>query len=289
MVLKDAARSEKCPNIFSYYHYRDFLNDWIIWKKAVEPGYSQRTFLKIAGIKGSAYLARVLGGSRKLSKKYIACFVGALQLKQDEARYFSTLVDFSNKKNEGHNALLLRELVSLRSGKTPLALDDVKIRYFSKWYYPVIRDLVDLVDFKEDYSLLAGMVIPVIKPSQARSAIRFLAGSGFIRKNENGRYTTTEPTVFTPPVVHSVVLKEYHRKNMELNLNAFETLKPQDRPFSSVTLSLRKDGFERVREEIRLFRQKLIALQSEYSDPDLICHVGFQLLPRAKVRKKEAV
>ncbi len=276
------------PSVFSFFEYRDYLRAYFAWRKETDTAFSHRIFLKDAGIEGSAYCVRVINGQRKLSPKYIQNFIRALRLKVIDSRYFETLVRFCNEKNPDKKAGFLTELLSIRSVHGGKTLDDRKSRYFSKWYYPVVRDLVDMVDFKEDYGLLARMLMPPLKESQVKSAVKYLVETGFLAKTEDGRYHSTEETISTPPVVHSTVLTQFHKKNLELDLHAFDALDPEDRPYSSVTLSLSKQGFDKVREEIRLFRQKLLALQWQDNAPDRVCHVGFQLLPRAKVKGRSS-
>jgi uncharacterized protein (TIGR02147 family) len=274
------------PSVFDFFSYREYLQSYFAWRKQHDADFSHRVFLREAGIEGSAYCIRIINGSRKLSKSYIPNFLKALKLKKMESHYFTCLVYFCNEKKPDKKTLLLNQILSIRSSRGETTLEDRKSRYFSRWYYPVIRNLVELVDFKEDYHKLSRMLVPPVKPSQARGAVKYLLENNFIKKTPDDRYAVAQEVVSTPPVVHSTVLTQFHAKNLELNLDAFETLAAEDRPYSSVTLALGKKGFAKVREEIRLFRQRLLAQQwDEPGEADRVCHVGFQLLPRARVKK----
>ena len=44
-------------------------------------------------------------------------------------------------------------------------------------------------------------------------------------------------------------------------------------------------SFEKVREEIAKLREKILAMSREEKNPDRVCHVGFQLVNRAKVKE----
>ena len=140
-------RLDKKPVIYNYFDYREYLNDIFTCFKQADPSYSHRKFLADAHIPGSTYLLRVLRGERKLSLKYVANFSEAMGHNSSEANFFNILVSFCNEKNVNKKDLLLKDLLKIRSEKTTYALEDKKLRYFKKWYYPVIRDLVALVNF----------------------------------------------------------------------------------------------------------------------------------------------
>jgi uncharacterized protein (TIGR02147 family) len=275
------------PIIYDYFDYREYLNDIFNHYKKVDPAFSHRKFLFDARIPGSTYLLRVLRGERKLSTKYVANFSDAIRHSAVEADYFMLLVRFVNEKNIDTRDQLLKKLIKIRSARTPYALQDKKLRYFEKWYYPVIRDLVALVDFGNDYKTLARMLVPPIKPTQAKGAVAFLLKHNFIKQRSDLRgYEPTEPVVSTPPRVNSTILSLFHKKNLELDIEAFANCSLSDRGISSVTMSISKETFEKCRVEIQEFRKRLLALARQDTAPTMVCRVGFQMVPRAKVKKK---
>lgn len=278
----------KKPVIYNYFDYREYLNDIFVHFKQVDPSYSHRKFLADAQIPGSTYLLRVLRGERKLSLKYVANFSEAMKHNSSETQFFTMLVSFCNEKNVNKKDLILKNLLKIRSEKTTYALEDKKLRYFEKWYYPVMRDLVALVNFDDDYNALGRMLVPSIKSEQAKGAVAFLLKNGFIRPREdNSGYEPSEPIVATPPSVNSTILSQFHKKNLQLDIDAFENSLLSDRSISSVTMSVSKGTFEKIRIEVQEFRKRLIALAREDNKPSMVCRVGFQVVPRAKVNKKD--
>jgi uncharacterized protein (TIGR02147 family) len=275
------------PIIYDYFDYREYLNDIFNHYKKVDPAFSHRKFLSDARIPGSTYLLRVLRGERKLSTKYVANFSDAIRHSAAEANYFTLLVGFVNEKKVDTRDYLLKKLIKIRSAKTPYALQDKKLRYFEKWYYPVIRDLVALVDFGNDYKTLARMLVPPIKPTQAKGAVAFLLKHNFLKQRADHRgYEPTEPVVSTPPRVNSTILSRFHKKNLELDIEAFANCSLSDRSISSVTMSVSRETFEKIRLEIQEFRKRLLALARQDTTPTMVCRVGFQMVPRAKVKKR---
>jgi uncharacterized protein (TIGR02147 family) len=279
---------DKKTSIYDYFDYREYLNDVFTYFKKVDSTYSHRKFLAAAEIPGSTYLLRVINGERKLSLKYVANFSKSIQHNPDEAFYFELLVKFNNEKNVDNKDQYLKELLKIRSDKTTFSLEDKKLKYFEKWYYPVIRDLIGLVDNSEDYNAISRMLIPPMSPLQVKRAVTFLHKNGFIKRRDDGQgYAPSEPIVSTPPSVNSTILSQFHKKNLELDIEAFENCALSDRSISSVIMSVSPETFEKMRLEIQEFRKRLLALAREDTNPTLVCRVGFQVVPRAKVKKKE--
>ncbi|MBN1761222.1 MAG: TIGR02147 family protein [Chitinispirillaceae bacterium] len=277
------------PVIYDYFDYREYLGDVFNHRKNENPAYSHRKFLADAQIPGSTYLLRILQNERKLTPKYLPNFSRALHHTSAESHYFELLVTFRHEKNVDRKELQLRELLRIRSEKTLYQLEDRKLRYFRKWYYPVIRDLVGLIDFGNDYRHLGRMLIPPVKEAQVKTAVEFLCENGFIRHREDGTgFEPVDPVVATPPTVNSTILRQYHKKNLELDIAAFENCTLSDRSISSVTMSVSEKTFQKVRFEIREFRKRLIALAREDTRPDMVVRVGFQAVPRARVKKKDS-
>lgn len=279
---------ENKPVIYDYFDYREYLNDIFNHFKKIDQSYSHRKFLSDAQIPGPTYLLRVLRNERKLSPKYVANFSEAIKHTPPEAHFFDLLVQFGNEKNVDRKELLLKELLKIRSEKTPYSLADKKLRYFEKWYYPVIRDLVGLIDFGNDFNALGRMLIPPVKAEQVENAISFLLENGFIKQRNNGSgYEPSEPILSTPPSVNSTILTQFHKKNLQLDIDAFDNSTLADRSISSVSMSISSVTFEKMRVEIQDFRKRLLALAREDANPDMVVRVGFQMIPRAKVKKKD--
>lgn len=278
---------ENKPIVYDYFDHREYLNDIFNHFKKVDSAYSHRKFLADAHIPGSTYLLRVLKNERKLSPKYVANFSSAIKHTPSESLFFELLVKFGHEKNVDRKDLLLKELLKIRSEKTHYSLEDKKLRYFEKWYYPVIRDLVGLVDFGNDYNALGRMLIPPVKADQVEKAVKFLLKNGFIKQRENSPgFEPSEPILSTPPTVNSTILSQFHKKNLELDIEAFDNCTLSDRSISSVNMSVSNETFEKMRVEIQEFRKRLIALAREDNNPNMVVRFGFQMVPRAKIKKK---
>lgn len=273
------------PSPFGYFDYRTFLKEAVDFRKGNDPAFSHRKFLQDAQIPGSGHLARVLQGSRKLNRKYVPHFGRALGLPPKELEYFRALVEFGNEKRHEAKHLLLRDLLRLRGSDSELSLRDKKLKFFKRWYYPVVREIISLNDFRGDFNFLARMVVPAITAVQAENAVKFLEKNGFIARGEDGRYVLTEAFITSGDLNHSTMLDQYHRANLALNQEALDLVPPDLRSASSLTLTLSEARFELIRKEIREFRAHLMALAKEDPNPERVFHIGFLALSRSRKKK----
>ncbi|MBO6135858.1 MAG: TIGR02147 family protein [Fibrobacter sp.] len=275
--------SAKIKNVFMYFDYREYIRD--VLETLQKDGLSLRAIQESAGLSGSAFFTRILDGSRPLSTANAKTLVTAWGMGEDEAEYFMDMVKFGNERDvdrrEGH----LKKLLAVRSRNREYALQDSTLKFFSKWYYPVLRDLLPLVPAGTSAERIGRMFTPALRAPQVQSGIDYLVEAGFIAIGEDGKYAVTSPIVSTPPRVRSTILRKYHLKNLEINAEVYDSFTSDDRSITSVTCSLSKEGFEKVREEIAALREKILAIAREDKSPDRVCHVGFQLVPRAKEAK----
>ena len=270
-------------SVFMYFDYRDYIR--AVLETMQSKGLSLRAIQENAGVSGSAFFSRILDGSRPLSIANAKNIAKSWGLSVDESDYFLDLVRFGNEKNVDVREELLRKLLAVRANNQEFALQDSSLKFFSKWYYPVLRDLLPLLPPNMPAEKIGRMFTPVLRAPQVESGIRYLMESGFVTLDENGVYRVEQPIVSTPPRVRSTILRKYHLKNFEVNSEVYDLFTSDDRSVTSVTCSLSKESFEKVREEIAKLREKILALSREEKNPDRVCHVGFQLVNRAKVKE----
>ena len=153
----------------------------------------------------------------------------------------------------------------------------------------MIRELVSICDFKEDYAFLARRCIPRITAAQAKSAVEYLVNNGFIRKNNNGRYRIVNQVIATEPEVNSAIIPRYHRITIQQCADAVDTIQKEDRNFSSSTMLVSLELYDEIKKEIYHFRKKLLGMAKECANPEMVCFAGFQLLPRSEQIKAGTV
>jgi uncharacterized protein (TIGR02147 family) len=271
------------PDIFTFFDYREYLQSIYEWRKRTESGFSHRSFAKEAGIVSPNYLHRVLKRERELSEEYGNKFAAALKLHGNDLLYFSTLVRFNQEQDSAKKEELLRTLLALRYRRGVHHIYDKKLQFFSKWYYPVLRELAIIIDFNDDYNILARNCLPKITAQQAENGIAYLVKQGFLTKNEDGTFTRSDPVISSGDEVASTVLRNYHKQTLSQSIDALDSIDREERDISSVTLSVSKTTYLAMKKEIQDFRKRLLAMAKEDQEPQMVCLAGFQLLPRSKI------
>jgi uncharacterized protein (TIGR02147 family) len=269
-------------DIYNYFDYREYLLAVYSSRKEREKGFSHRSFSREAGITSPNYLLRVLKGERSLSDEYSQKFCKALNLQRNESIYFFTLVKFNNESDVAKKEDLLRTLLSLRYRRDIHRINDKKLQFFSKWYYPVIRELATLLNTKDDFNALARTCIPKITAQQAQNAVAYLLKNGFLQISENNTITRTDPVISSGNEVSSTILRNYHKQTLTQSIDALDSIEKENRDISSLTLSVSRKTYLAMKKEIQDFRKRLLSMAKEDVNPEMVCLAGFQLLPRSK-------
>jgi len=267
-------------SVFMFFDYREYIK--AVLDVLQKDGASMRAIQKAVGVQGSAFFARILDGSRPLSLENAKTLAKSWGLNAEESAYFLELVRFGNEKDVDQREVLLRKLLAARESKKEFALQDSALKFFGKWYYPVLRDLLPLLPAGTSAEKIGRMFTPALRAPQVQSGINYLLEAGFVQQAADGTFKVTEPIVETPPRVRSTILRKYHLKNLEINSEVYDDFTSDDRSMTSVTCSLSKEGFEKVRAELAAMRERILAIAQADAAPDRVCHVGFQLVPRAK-------
>jgi uncharacterized protein (TIGR02147 family) len=273
----------KAVDVYDFFDYREFLRAAYSRRKQEIKGFSHRRFSREAGIASPNYLHRVLKGTRSLGNSYVAKFCRALGLSRNETRYFTTLVRFNTENDIDKKEKLLRDLLALRYRRGIFRIDDKKLRFFSKWYYPVIRELAVVLNCRDDFNLLARNCVPRITAQQAENAVSYLFTNGFLKKNADGRYVRTEPVISSGDEVRSTILRNYHRQTLDQSIAALNTVNRENRDISSLTLSVSRKTYFAIKKELQEFRKRLLVMAREDTGPEMVCLAGFQLIPRSKM------
>jgi len=270
-------------NIIDYFDYREYLGDVYNHLRKIRYGFSYRAFSREAGISSHNFLPRILKRERNLSAEFIPLLSRYFKLSAKEEKYFQILVSFNNEHKPSKKEQYLKQLLTFRFVSDEYKIEDKKLQFFNKWYYPVIRELVVICDFQEDYNMLARNCVPRISASQAKSAVKFLVKNGFIKKGKDGRYRVTNQIISTEPEVDSAIIPKYHKTTIQQCVDAVETIRKEDRSFSSSTMLVSQEVYEEMKKEIYQFRKRLLAMAKDCKNPEVVCFTGFQLLPRSKV------
>jgi len=265
--------------IFDYTDYRLYLKDYYEEQKQNGSFFSYRYFARKSGVAASVY-KDIVEGRRRLTIPVMEKYAKAMNLSAKETEYFDALVKFNNStKVDDQNEALLR-MNRLRKKSSLKFLEKNQYEFFSQWYHSVIRELVTLPSFKEDYVWIAKKVNPPITPAQAKRSLKLLEVMGLIKRNEKGKLEITDAAIASEFEAKSIALRHFHQEMISLARDSIENYSPEKREVSSLTLGISDICYFRVKKRIQEFKEELLNMVVEdKSSSNLICQLNFQLFP----------
>ena len=166
--------------VYSYSDYRVFLTDLFEAKKDEGTGFSHRAFAKWAGFSAHNFISLVLRGKRNLSPTSIQKLINALKMGKKEAKFFENLVFLNQAKNADEKDRYFEELRKIGRKVASHQVGEEQFFFYEKWYYPVIRELMVLIDWKDDIVTLSKMLQPQVSTTLVREAVAKLLDSGMV-------------------------------------------------------------------------------------------------------------
>ncbi len=273
--------------IYNYFDYREFLSEWFQEQKKSGSNVSYQSVSEKAGFSSKSYLHRIVTGKAPLSMKSSTPLGVALKLSPEECAYLRLLIQFKHAKKDAERIDLLKEIERFADTRA-YALEKKKFEYFSKWYIPVIREVVTTFDFADDYQKLGRSLNPVISAKEARTAIQFLLELNLIVKDKN-RYVQTEKFIMAQDDVASLALRSYQRTMIEMGRDAIERFDKDSRNVLSVTAGISQEGYAVLNAAVEEFQKKVLDIVNQHTSVELSCQINTQIFPLTKNFDSEGV
>ncbi|MBN1576680.1 MAG: TIGR02147 family protein [Chitinispirillaceae bacterium] len=264
-------------SIFTYSDFREYIRAAVKEKRYKNPRYSYRCAASRIGIR-SGTLTRILNGSRHVGPELLPKLIDYLGLKRREAEYFSLLIGFDSIKDENRRRQCYRDLLRMRSERNTL-IPEENHQFFEQWYHVALFELMRIVKKGDDPARLSSLFIPPLSESKIRKAMEVLRRLGYIRQDSEKGTLTTEPFLTTGDTWESVAIHAFQVAVSELAAKALDTIPKEERDFSTLTMALSAEAFEKVREVVKRARAEIAVIERECSDPQRVYQINFQCFP----------
>jgi uncharacterized protein (TIGR02147 family) len=267
-------------SIYTYFDYRQYLNDLFQEKRLSNKALSLRAIAAKIGI-NSGTLVRILNNERNISKKLVPAFTNFLKLKSKETQYFSLLIEFNQARNIEKRRTFYDQLILFRNEyRKPVNPDAYE--YYEQWYYTVIRELLYFFPFVDDFDVLSKMIDPEITSSQAKKAIAALQRIGFIKKTDDGYFKPDRNFITTGTAWRSVAIDIFQKSMMENGVSALDRFPKEKRDFSTLTMSFSKEGYNKVRQLLKRTREEIAHIEEGDKARNQVFQINMQLFPVSK-------
>ena len=270
------------PNIFEFLDYRAYLQAYYDAAKENLPAFSYRYFARRAGLSSPSFLRHVMRGERNIGNT-AENFARALELNEEETRFFTLLVEFDQAESEREANQAYEKLAASRRFRSARRIDHAMFDYLSHWYYPVIREMVAREDFREDAAWIASQLMPSIEPEQAEEALDVLLELGLLVRDEDGGLHRGESSVTTGHEVRSLAIANYHRQMLGRAGESIELIPREYRDLGAMTVCISPATIRELKKRVHEFRELLFEICERDESQEVVFQINTQLFPLSKL------
>ncbi|OGQ92298.1 MAG: hypothetical protein A2284_16840 [Deltaproteobacteria bacterium RIFOXYA12_FULL_61_11] len=266
-------------SVFDFDDYRAYLRAKFEQLKAEKPFWSHRYFARKAEISSPSFLQLVINNKRNLSRESVFKFSRALGHTKKEHEFFENLVFLNQSKSLKEKNYYYEKVARNTRFRSVKQLQKLEYDYFSNWFIPVVRELVELPGFRDDPEWIAKKLNPPITVTEARRALKVLLELGLVVADDAGRYQKREPSLTTEAEVRDLSIKNYHETMIQLAKEAIQRFPSDQRHISSLTLGITERQFQTIKKRLVEFGDEILALATGEDRGERIYQFNFQVFP----------
>jgi uncharacterized protein (TIGR02147 family) len=268
--------------IFSYIDYRSFLRDYYEDMKKNSRFFSYRYFSKKAGVNSPNFLKQIIESKRNLTTLTIDKFITGLKLGEKEAKFFRHLVLFNQAKSAGEKQEHYAVMLSMMHFVKEQRLTALQHEYYNYWFVPVIREMVGLSGFRDDYKALADAVTPAISVREARFAVKLLKELNLIEQLADGSFRQTETAIVSDSSVGRMAVRSFNREMLRKADTAIDAIPVEERQIYGVTIGISKACYDVLAAEMAAFRDRVVAITNSDKGSNRVYQMHLQLFPLSR-------
>ncbi|MBX2803121.1 MAG: TIGR02147 family protein [Myxococcales bacterium] len=268
------------PDIYGYLDFRAFLRDWFASRKARDPRFSRRQFVRLAGKRSPGLLTDVMDGARQLSPPMVRAFAQAMELTAPQAAFFDALVRLDQAADTKERNEAWRRVSGSKAFREARPLEGASMEYLSCWWFPVVRELAHRPDFVADPAWIAERVRPQITVAQASKALQTLQTLGLLVVTEDGGLAPAEGVVTTPHEVQALGVVNYHRNMLRLAVDAIDAFPGRIRHLVAATVSVPEASLPEIKQALNEVQERILDLSDRFEgDAERVVQVHLVMFP----------
>lgn len=274
-------------HLFDYDDFRKFMQDYFEEQKKMRSVFSHRFFAAKAGFSSSSYCLNVIRGRFNLTPKSIEKISKAMDFEPLQKEYFEALVQYNQAQQVDERDQAWKQILQIRKQIEFTHVTTREQAYFSKWYYPVIRELATDTQWHGDYRVLARSLTPQITTEEARDAVKNLLEWGLLRKLDDGRYVQTSQ-MLDAAEIPPIALRQIRREYIQHAIGAVESMPKDERFAAFTTLAMSESSYNYAVDVLEEARKKIIARASNDTNVERVYEMMLVAFPMSKKVGKEA-
>ena len=273
-------------HLFDYDDFRKFMQDYFDEQKKQRAVFSHRFFAAKAGFSSSSYCLNVIRGRFNLTPKSIEKISKAMDFEPLQKAYFEALVQYNQAQQVDERDQAWEQILQIRKQIEFTHITTREQAYFSKWYYPVVRELAVESDWNGDFRVLARSLTPQITTEEAREAVKNLLEWGLLKK-DGERYERVSQ-MLDAAEIPPIALRKIRREYIQHAIGAVESMPKEERFAAFTTLAMSESSYNYAVEVLEDARKKIIARAANDLDVERVYEMMLVAFPMSKKVGKEA-
>lgn len=266
------------PDVLQYTNYRVYLRDYYEYKKKTVAAFSLRFFAEKAGLSSHAHLKLAIDGKRNITKNTVTKLIHGLNLENQRAAYFESLVFFNQAQTDEDKKIYYAQLIKASPRSKLHKMDKAQLRIFKEWHHSAILEMVSLKDFRPIPDLISKRLRGLVTPSQVTESLNLLLELGLLVKTANG-YRQSNPLITTDDEVQDIMVKMYHNQMLALSARMLNDLPGTERDVSALTFGIKRSDFPNLKKHLQLMRKELLDFSAKAGEAEDVVQVNIQLFP----------
>lgn len=271
-------------NLFEHLDFRAWLRERYEILHKENRSFSYRYIGGKVGL-DSGTVSRVLNQDRKINVETAERFAKAFGLSDREKDYFETLVLYGQAKSNTEKNHYLEKLLKHRAVRIK-TLESNQFRFYKEWHNLAIWTLLHYYPYDGDPRALARMLTPAITPHQAEESVAMLKSIGLLAEKD-GRLQATAKLISSGDTIQAAFVNNLHLEMAKLALRFLDLFGTQERDYSGLTLTLSPASFAKIKAKLKRYRQELMDIASQDTDPDCVYRMNLQLFPLTRPYRKD--
>ncbi len=264
--------------VLDYSDYREYLKVQYERVHQKNPKVSQRAYSLQLGFKSPTHFGLVVSGRQNLSPTSVELLSTHLRHTRREREYFRYLVLFCQAKEESERQRCLTELLKFRDSNVSRLHSD-QYDYFAHWYIAAIREALELLPTRENWSELAAFLSPPITPAQAKEAVGTLDRLGLVEQDSTGRWRNRDVHLSTGPLITDMTVKLFQAEHLKLAIRSLQAFPRGEKNHSTLTFAIHPAGYDELLDELRIFRRRAMEITSRHGGQGRLYHLNMSLFP----------
>jgi len=272
-------------HLFDYDDFRKFMQDYFDEQKKMRAVFSHRFFAAKAGFSSSSYCLNVIRGRFNLTPKSIEKISKAMDFEPLQKAYFEALVQYNQARQVDERDQAWKQILQIRKQIEFTHVTTREQAYFSKWYYPVVRELAVESNWNGDFRVLARSLTPQITTEEAREAVKNLLEWGLLK--QVGTHYKHTSQMLDAAEIPPIALRKIRHEYIQHAIGAVESMPKDERFAAFTTLAMSESSYNYAVKVLEEARKKIIARAANDLDVERVYEMMLVAFPMSKKIGKE--